>query len=196
MQLAVNVQLPRELDGAGGHCIYIGRCFCLDHITTTTTPTQQPPCMTDTTLHSIRTHTDTEGSFVAERAYAMAQAFVQHIHSMEAGADEARSPELQSLTPDSILSNIYLYRVHDYVEQMALVNMLPELLRTELPRVRLVIIDTVSFHFRHEFDDMNQRTRILLYMAQRLQELAEQQAVAVCEASSLTWLELLTLLTA
>ena len=39
MQLAVNVQLPRELDGAGGHCIYIGRCFCLDHITTPTTTT-------------------------------------------------------------------------------------------------------------------------------------------------------------
>jgi RAD51-like protein 2 len=107
----------------------------------------------------------------------MAKAFVQHIQSMDDGSG---THDFATLTPESILSNIMLYRVHDYVEQIALLNMLSELLQGDMKQVRLIIIDTVAFHFRHEFDDMNQRTRLLLGMAQRLLELAERHSVAVC----------------
>ena len=56
--------------------------------------------------------------------------------------------------------------------------MLPAFLEQH-PAVRLVVVDSVTFHFRHDFRDMMQRSRVLSQMAQDLMQLAEGHDIAV-----------------
>jgi RAD51-like protein 2 len=79
---------------------------------------------------------------------------------------------------ESILAGIHYYRVHDWVEQVALVHLLPSIIYAN-PKIRLVVIDSVAFHFRHDFEDMGVRTRVLQSMAQNLISLAEKYSAAV-----------------
>ncbi len=48
------------------------------------------------------------------------------------------------------------------------------------PLIKLIVIDSISFHFRHDIDDMGLRTRLLNSMAQSLMALAFHHSVAVC----------------
>uniref|UniRef100_A0A6B2LDH7 DNA repair protein RAD51 homolog 3 n=1 Tax=Arcella intermedia TaxID=1963864 RepID=A0A6B2LDH7_9EUKA len=120
IQLTVNVHIPAAFGGAEGHAIYI----------------------------------DTEGSFMIERAVEMAEALVEHIASLRALQEEQlkESPDAPPLPPPlettQILENIHYYRIHDYIEQIALVNILPAFL-SEHPAVRLIVVDSISFHFRY-----------------------------------------------
>lgn len=41
------------------------------------------------------------------------------------------------------------------------------------------MIDSIAFHFRQDFQDMAQRTRVLAEMAQKLMHLAEEKDLAV-----------------
>lgn len=43
----------------------------------------------------------------------------------------------------------------------------------------MIVIDSVTFHFRHDFEDMGLRTRLLNNMAQNLMGIAESQNLAV-----------------
>lgn len=47
-------------------------------------------------------------------------------------------------------------------------------------QVKLIVIDSITFHFRQDFQDMAQRTRILAQMAQNLMRCAENRELAVC----------------
>ena len=47
------------------------------------------------------------------------------------------------------------------------------------PAVKLVVIDSVAFHFRRDFADMVLRTRLLNGMAQNLLKLARSRQLAV-----------------
>jgi RAD51-like protein 2 len=53
-----------------------------------------------------------------------------------------------AVTLESVLKNIHYYRVHDYVEQIALINVLPSVLQDHL-RTKLIVMDSdVSFSSR------------------------------------------------
>lgn len=45
--------------------------------------------------------------------------------------------------------------------------------------MKLIVIDSIAFHFRQDFQDMAQRTRVLAEMAQKLMHLAEEKYLAV-----------------
>ncbi len=51
-------------------------------------------------------------------------------------------------------------------------------------QVKLVVVDSVAFPFRHGFVDMLQRTRALGDMGNRLMQLAHTYDVAVCILSA------------
>jgi len=104
---------------------------------------------------------------------------INHLGGMTDNQDNLR------LTKEEILSHIYYYRVHDYIEQIALVNLLPKFL-SEHTKVRLLVIDSITFHFRHDFDDMNVRTRILNQMGQSLLSAAERFNIAVVVINQVT----------
>jgi RAD51-like protein 2 len=56
----------------------------------------------------------------------------------------------------------------------------------ERPKVRLVVIDSVAFHFRQDFQDMALRTTILSKMTNRLMSIATTQQVAVVTVNQVT----------
>jgi RAD51-like protein 2 len=126
--------------------------------------------------HAI--YLDTEGSFMAERAAEIAQAFVTHVKRMARVRNESSLLEAAGeLSVESILENIHFCRIHDWAEQVATVNMLCSLL-DQHPRVRLIVIDSVAFHFRHDFDDFAARARLMAGMANTLTQIARTRNVA------------------
>lgn len=46
-------------------------------------------------------------------------------------------------------------------------------------QVKLVVIDSVTFHFRQDFEDLALRTRVLSGMALKLMKLAKKFSLAV-----------------
>ena len=70
-----------------------------------------------------------------------------------------------SFTVERVLERIHLFRCHEVTELLAVLEMLPQY--AEQHGVRLVVIDSVAFHFRQDFRDMALRTTILAKMTNR-----------------------------
>ncbi|KAG9351866.1 hypothetical protein JZ751_023117 [Albula glossodonta] len=120
---------------------------------------------------------DTEGSFLVQRIVDMAKSAVDHCSLL--AEDTEQREALKEFTVETILSNLFLFRCHDYVELLAEIYLLPNFL-AQHPEVRLVVIDSIASPFRHGFEDLSYRTRLLSGLAQRLIQMATQQSVAVC----------------
>ncbi|XP_061188835.1 uncharacterized protein LOC133197011 [Saccostrea echinata] len=132
-------------------------------------------------LEGEAVYIDTEGSFIVERLVDISKATVDHCQEM------ARQEGLKGdkMTVDSVLSRVHYYRCHDYVELLATVHLLPEFIKQH-PKVRVVLVDSVAFHFRHDFDDLSLRTRLLTAMAQSFIKLATEFKIAVVLTNQMT----------
>ncbi|XP_066552015.1 DNA repair protein RAD51 homolog 3 [Amia ocellicauda] len=126
---------------------------------------------------------DTEGSFLVQRAVDVAEAAVQHCALLAEDAEQQDA--LQRFTVDNILSQLFVFRCHDYVELLAQAYLLPDFL-SQHPEVRLVVIDSIAFPFRHDFEDLSLRTRLLNGLAQQLIQMATQRGVAVALTNQMT----------
>jgi RAD51-like protein 2 len=142
-----------------------------------------------TVFHGVEgqaVYIDTEGSFTAERCKQMTEAFCKHLVSTaNIKNDQARRDAAAALTPEVILSGIHLFRCRDAVEQLAVVEVLPSFLDAH-PAVKLIVIDSVTFHFRQDYEDMAQRTRQLAQMAQSLMAIAGTRQVGVVLMNQVT----------
>ncbi|KAI8590725.1 RecA bacterial DNA recombination protein [Geranomyces variabilis] len=127
-------------------------------------------------VHGEAVFVDTEGSFIVDRVVEIANATRNELHSRQI-------QEVPSI--ETMLSRIHFFRVHSHVEQVALINQLDEFLASH-PKIKLIVIDSIAFHFRQKFADMGQRTRLLNSMAQRLRALAENRDVAVVMTNQMT----------
>lgn len=112
---------------------------------------------------------DTEGSFEALRVKVVAQHFLEHLNTKSKQIDqddpqdqpniEGNESAEESLTLEKILKGIHCFRIYDYIQQLSIVYSLPQFLQSH-PMVRLIILDSVSFHFRRDFKkDYGMRTR-------------------------------------
>jgi len=140
---------------------------------------------------------DTEGSFVSHRVKDMAKALLKHLQRnlqqtcQRAGdgnglvAQKQKDALAHFATVDDVLKRIHYCRVHNYTEQLAVVNSMSNVLK-EHPNIRLLIIDSVAFHFRHDFDNMAKRTRLLSGHAQALNLLASKYSLAVVVTNQMT----------
>lgn len=124
---------------------------------------------------------DTEGSFMVERVVEMATALVKHLEAVS----QANEGMQMTLTVEHILDHIYYFRVHDHIEQIALINTLPLFIESH-PNVKLLVIDSITFHFRHDFEDMRVRTRLLNQMAGQLTSMAAKNSMAVVVINQVT----------
>jgi RAD51-like protein 2 len=130
---------------------------------------------------------DTEGSFMPERVMEIGQSAVEHVQAMASDPDactQEQQDAAQRFTIESIMERIFYFRVHDHVEQIALVIRLPELiaeLKAKGIHIKLIVMDSITFHFRasHQFADMGQRTRLLSNMATQLMSIASENTLAV-----------------
>uniref|UniRef100_A0A8D3ANX9 DNA repair protein RAD51 homolog 3 n=1 Tax=Scophthalmus maximus TaxID=52904 RepID=A0A8D3ANX9_SCOMX len=125
---------------------------------------------------------DTEGSFLLQRVVDVAAAAVRHCSLLV--EDEEQRVAMTTFTVETILSNIFLVRCHDYVELLAELHLLPDFL-TGHPKARLLVIDSVALPFRR-FEDLSQRTRVLYGLAQQLAAIATRHLVAVVLTNQMT----------
>ncbi|ESW06853.1 hypothetical protein PHAVU_010G082100 [Phaseolus vulgaris] len=128
---------------------------------------------------------DTEGSFMVERVLQIAEACIEdmaeysnHFHK------DFQACEVK-MHPNNILENIFYFRVCSYTEQIALINYLDKFIM-ENKDVKIIIVDSVTFHFRQDFDDMALRTRLLSEMALKLMKLAKKFCLAVVMLNQVT----------
>ncbi|XP_038879235.1 DNA repair protein RAD51 homolog 3 isoform X2 [Benincasa hispida] len=119
-----------------------------------------------------------EGSFMVERALQIAEACIEDMSDYSILLKKNAIPHQIQMEPKDILKNIYYFRVCSYTEQIALINYLDKFI-TEHKDVKVVIVDSVTFHFRQNFDDLALRTRLLSEMALKLMKLAKKFSLAV-----------------
>lgn len=170
MQLCVDVTIPRENGGVAGEAIYI----------------------------------DTEGSFVPERLLVMAEGLVSHVHLSAKRRRERTCMRNQynatnievpvNFTPENILDSVHIFRVHDEASQTATIYSLPEFIsernKLDKPPVKLVVIDSIAFHYRCQLENKagsySSRTRSLTRVAAFLTDLATKFELAVVVVNQMT----------
>lgn len=131
-------------------------------------------------------YVDTEGSFAAKRCLHMASAFAKHLEKVALRRkDDALLREARQLEPEGILDRIHYFRARDATELLAVIDVLPSFVQDH-PNVKIVIIDSIAFHFRQDFDDIGARTRRLIQMGQSLMELAHARDLAVVMTNHVT----------
>ena len=128
---------------------------------------------------------DTEGSFMAERVHEVAEATVRHLNLVSRTClerDEVESTPCFAV--ETVLDQIHLFRCHETTELLAVLEMLPSYVETH--RIKVVVIDSIAFHFRQDFKDMALRTTILAKVTNRLMNLATSKQVAVVSVNQVT----------
>lgn len=128
---------------------------------------------------------DTEGSFMVERALQLAEACIEDMREYDSFLRKENRSYQFEMQPNDFLSNIFYFRVCSYTEQIAIVNYLEKFI-SEHEDVKVVIIDSITFHFRQDFDDMALRTRLLGGMALKLMKLAKKFSLAVILLNQVT----------
>ncbi|XP_069827320.1 DNA repair protein RAD51 homolog 3 isoform X2 [Dendropsophus ebraccatus] len=129
---------------------------------------------------------DTENSFLLDRLVDIANACVLHCDLItQAHKQDDQKIAMQRFTLHNILSQIHYFSCHNYSELLAQILVLPDFI-TQHSKVRLVIIDSIAFPFRHSFDDLSLRTRLLNTLAQQLIDIANQHRLAVVITNQMT----------
>ncbi|XP_073146913.1 DNA repair protein RAD51 homolog 3 [Henckelia pumila] len=128
---------------------------------------------------------DTEGSFMVERALQIAEACAEDIQEYNSLPTKDFHACQVNKEPKDFLDNIFLFRVCSYTEQIAVINYLEKFI-SEHKDIKVVIVDSIAFHFRQDFEDMAMRTRLLGGMALKLMKLAKKFSLAVVLLNQVT----------
>ncbi|XP_061961333.1 DNA repair protein RAD51 homolog 3 isoform X2 [Populus nigra] len=126
-----------------------------------------------------------EGSFMGERAQEIAEACIEDISEYKRFLHKDSQACQGEIQGKDVLQNIYFFRICSYTEQIALINYLEEFI-SDHKDVKIVVIDSVAFHFRQGFEDLALRTRILGEMALKLVKLAKMCNLAVVLLNQVT----------
>ncbi|KAI3499902.1 hypothetical protein L1887_35716 [Cichorium endivia] len=121
---------------------------------------------------------DAEGSFMVERALQITEACGDDMAEYSRLYRKGSHSHEIKIQPKDFLENIFYFRVCSYTEQIALINYLDKFI-SDHKDVKVVIIDSITFHFPREFDDMALRTTLLGGMALKLMKLAKIFGVVV-----------------
>lgn len=135
-------------------------------------------------IHGECVYIDCEGSFIVDRVVEVSEAALEHLSTV-AQDDFDLQDTLKNISLESFLSKIHLYRCHDYVQLVALSHILPKFL-SEHSRVKLIVLDSIAFHFRYDFEDMALRSRLLQGLAQRFLQMANDHKLAVVFMNQMT----------
>eukprot|EP00210_Caulerpa_lentillifera_P002557 g2452.t1 len=110
----------------------------------------------------------------------MSRGLLKHLHHVTSQSSNSLIVQkCQNLTVDQILDRIHYFRVTNREQQIALMKQLPYFIQQH-PNIRLVVFDSISFHFRYELKNMGLRTRLLASLAQEMMSLAETYNISVC----------------
>lgn len=84
-----------------------------------------------------------------------------------------------------MLKHVFVYRVHDYQELMEVLHLLPQLVENS-NRIKLIVVDSIAFHFRHAFSDMYLRSYKLNNIASQLHTLSNEFNLAILLVNQVT----------
>lgn len=127
---------------------------------------------------------DTEGSFNIERLLDVATAVANHFNPPT--VPSKKLGEEKQFSVDGILRSVHYYRCIDFAAFMGLINFLPSFVNSH-PKTKLIIIDNITYHFRHNFDSNYQlRTNLLQSASSALNELANKHLLAVVATNQMT----------
>lgn len=130
-----------------------------------------------------------------ERAYEMANELSNHLLKLSkinlnnkpsntSGVSAANSFLIsqlaiaENITIKKLLSDINYFRCHNQYELMTVINSLTSFLVNK-PNIKLIVLDSVAFHFRSHINDIVNRNRILSTLANKLNEIANTFKLAV-----------------
>ncbi|KAL3536967.1 hypothetical protein ACH5RR_000333 [Cinchona calisaya] len=136
-------------------------------------------------LEGKAVYIDTEGSFMVERVSQIAEACVKDMQEYDSFLRKDLPADQVKLQPYDFLANIFYFRICSYTEQIAVINYLEKFI-SEHKDVKVVIVDSITFHFRQDFEDMALRTRLLGGMALKLMKLAKKFSLAVILLNQVT----------
>ncbi|RCH89153.1 DNA repair protein rad51c, partial [Rhizopus stolonifer] len=108
-------------------------------------------------------YVDTEGSFMPSRLLDIAN----------------------ELDIEAISKGIHVFRIHSHYEMTAFVRQLTTILK-EYPKVKLIVIDSMAYHFRLNTLDMKKRTYFVNHLAQTLLQIANTNKLAVVATNHVT----------
>ncbi|XP_043708499.1 DNA repair protein RAD51 homolog 3-like [Telopea speciosissima] len=130
-------------------------------------------------------YVDTEGSFLAECVFQIADACIKDMVENYPFQQKNFQACQDKLQPNAFLGNIFYFRICSYTEQVALINYLDKFI-LEHKEIKIVIVDSVTFHFCQDFDDLALRTRVLGGLALKLMKLAQNFSLAVVILNQVT----------
>lgn len=116
---------------------------------------------------------------MVERALQIAKGCIEDMQPKDAQGFQ------EKLMPENFLASIFYFRVCSYTEQVAMMNHLDKFV-SEHQDVKVIIIDSITFYFRQDFEDLALRTRILGGMALKLMKLAQKYNLAVVLLNQVT----------
>lgn len=90
-----------------------------------------------------------------------------------------------AISAETILDSIHYYRCHNQTELVAVLNVLPDYIKAR-PKIKLVVVDSIAFHFRADVIDVTGRNRALSTIASNLNQLAYNHKLAVVVMNHVT----------
>ncbi|KAJ5066843.1 intein-containing DNA repair protein rad51 precursor [Anaeramoeba ignava] len=78
------------------------------------------------------------------------------------------------------IHNIYYYSLHNHFAQLAILNILPDLLKKD-PQIKLIIFDNISFFFKKSVTGWEESTQIIGYFGEFLLTLAAEYQISEIE---------------
>jgi len=208
MQLALDAQIPALFSGAEGSAIYIDtegsfwpqRAFCMAQ---------------RLSAHLQKIANIKPKGLKIREGLSAEEARAEHARA-EASLLQQRQAVARSMTPERLLQGIQVVRVHSQTELLATINSLPAFVgrhnaasiaatataaaasggaggggggergKVNIGPVRVVVIDSIAFHFRHDISDTKARARLLAAQANKLHELACKEVLAVVTTNHVT----------
>ena len=85
-----------------------------------------------------------------------------------------------------------MFRAHDLTEQLAIINHFPAYIDAN-PNAKIIIIDSIAFHFRQDIQNTATRSRVLSGLAQLLNELAFRFGLMIEYVYNLSYLNIILL---
>lgn len=133
---------------------------------------------------------DTEGSFNANRTKKIAEALLSHIQYIaeKSGSNDLKK-EARKLSEATFLDNILVYRIFSAQELIACIKNLDFFMTNHemnINPIRLIVIDSIAYHFRNDFEDLALRTRVLSGLVQDLLNLSNRYELATIIVNHVT----------
>ena len=128
-----------------------------------------------------------------ERVSAIADALSQHIYKLSQSKLQ-KNPEMSieinsaanNLTRNRLLEGIYVYRIHDQNELTSTIQQLSGFFKIHT-KIRVILIDSIAFHFRHNtMQDNIARSRLLSNITQTLNQIAFNYNIAIVVTNHVT----------